>query len=748
RLWTPCAQTSDAGLCTGKRVCTAEGLSACDAAIPVPEVCNGLDEDCDGEVDEPALQEGVYVPVCDDGKPCTQDACLGQAGCDHVSLTGGECTDGDACTAGDHCVQGTCTGQAVTCDDGNPCTDDSCDGLGGCLAAPNAADCDDGDPCTAGDHCAAGICAGEAVDCQCQDDDDCAVLEDGDVCNGTLVCATDLVPHLCILEPGSQVSCPEPPAGPDALCLSATCDPLTGTCGFVPANEGKACEDGNACTFGDLCGDGNCEAGPLLACADGNPCTDDSCLPASGCSFLPNAAPCTDQNPCTNGDHCAGGACAHTSVTACNDGNPCTTDSCNPSTGGCLFIVNQEPCNDGNTCTTGDHCHLGDCIAGGTLPCSDGNVCTDDACHPATGCTFTPNAAPCTDLNPCSLGDHCQNGWCLPTSFENCNDLNVCTNDTCTATGACLHTPNAATCNDGDACTVTDQCAGGECLGTGSLACSDGNVCTDDACLPAVGCTFTVNSAPCDDGNACTPSSQCVQGACLGSGTASCSDGNPCTSDTCDPQAGCQSVPAAGPCSDGNACTVGDQCAGGLCQGTGSLSCNDGKPCTADACDPLLGCVAPLVPNCCGNGLVEAGESCDDGNLAAGDGCDGQCALESSGCVKLGVDVRTLEQPPSDWQLGYCNSAYCEDTPTVIPAGWHIATIAEVAHLATYVKFGSCAAYGICGSYWYGGGVLTSGCSMLHYTCPTGGCTAYTSHCYTQVLLIRDGKDGTCHTGP
>ena len=103
-----------------------------------------------------------------------------------------------------------------------------------------------------------------------------------------------------------------------------------------------------------------------------------------------------------------------------------------------------------------------------------------------------------------------------------------------------------------------------------------------------------------------------------------------------------------------------------------------------------------------------------------------------------------LEQPPSSWQLGYCQTL-CENTPTVIPAGWHIATIAEVAHLSQVVQFGSCAAYGICGSYWHGGGVLTSNCTMLHYTCTTGGCTAYTSHCYTQVMLIKDGKDGTCH---
>ena len=163
----------------------------------------------------------------------------------------------------------------------------------------------------------------------------------------------------------------------------------------------------------------------------------------------------------------------------------------------------------------------------------------------------------------------------------------------------------------------------------------------------------------------------------------------------------------AAPCDDGDICTVTDVCAGGICTGSG----------------------APV---------------CDDGDQEPGDGCDELCHTEAGGCVVLGVDVRTLEQGPEDWQLGSCSSQYCENTPTVIPAGWHIATIEEVAHLVQFVEFGSCGAYGICGSYWYGGSVLTGDCTMLHYTCTAGGCTAYTDHCYTQVMLIRDGKDGTC----
>ena len=48
------------------------------------------------------------------------------------------------------------------CDDGNVCTDDTCD-AGTCVATPNTSPCDDGLACTAGDVCSAGVCGGGDV---------------------------------------------------------------------------------------------------------------------------------------------------------------------------------------------------------------------------------------------------------------------------------------------------------------------------------------------------------------------------------------------------------------------------------------------------------------------------------------------------------------------------------------------------------------------------------------------------------
>ncbi len=100
--------------------------------------------------------------VCDDGSPCTSDSCDIKLGCTTVNLAQGlTCTDGNACTQGDACAGSLCVGKAANCDDGNPCTTDSCDSKLGCLATPLSGPvCDDGNPCTNNDVCNVGLCKG------------------------------------------------------------------------------------------------------------------------------------------------------------------------------------------------------------------------------------------------------------------------------------------------------------------------------------------------------------------------------------------------------------------------------------------------------------------------------------------------------------------------------------------------------------------------------------------------------------
>ena len=55
----PCTEDNAFGSCPGKEVCGAEDGLVCSAATPVAELCDGLDNNCNGEVDEGfALQVG------------------------------------------------------------------------------------------------------------------------------------------------------------------------------------------------------------------------------------------------------------------------------------------------------------------------------------------------------------------------------------------------------------------------------------------------------------------------------------------------------------------------------------------------------------------------------------------------------------------------------------------------------------------------------------------------------------------
>ncbi len=64
---TTCAVSSTAGSCAGVRGCSAAGLSVCDAPMPVAETCNGADENCNGLTDEGfADQDGDAVADCVD----------------------------------------------------------------------------------------------------------------------------------------------------------------------------------------------------------------------------------------------------------------------------------------------------------------------------------------------------------------------------------------------------------------------------------------------------------------------------------------------------------------------------------------------------------------------------------------------------------------------------------------------------------------------------------------------------------
>ncbi len=72
----PCAVSNDLGTCHGMTYCAGVDGWLCDAAEPQPEMCNGLDDDCNGGIDDPfvdAVGRYVHVEHCGAcGKDCAK----------------------------------------------------------------------------------------------------------------------------------------------------------------------------------------------------------------------------------------------------------------------------------------------------------------------------------------------------------------------------------------------------------------------------------------------------------------------------------------------------------------------------------------------------------------------------------------------------------------------------------------------------------------------------------------------------
>ncbi|MSP93626.1 MAG: hypothetical protein EXR79_17840 [Myxococcales bacterium] len=94
--------------------------------------------------------------TCDDGDYCSNDTCdAGDGTCTHVAMAGLTCTDDNACTASDACSNGACVpGATVLCDDKNPCTTETCDKVKGCSYTTMK----DGVECGSGLVCKVGKC--------------------------------------------------------------------------------------------------------------------------------------------------------------------------------------------------------------------------------------------------------------------------------------------------------------------------------------------------------------------------------------------------------------------------------------------------------------------------------------------------------------------------------------------------------------------------------------------------------------
>ncbi len=423
------------GDCDDDNTCTDDycGAGTC--------VYNPLDIPCDDG--DPCTigdqcQEGACVATdkdCDDLNPCTDDACDEAGSCAYTNNTM-ECNDEDPCTEPDICSEGECLGFPKDCEDENPCTKDSCSDAGVCDHDPvamNGEPCYDGNPCT-DDTCSGGGCVGtlkpledlEELDCLCAEDLDCEDLEDGDICNGTLVC-TKVQPEdpegVCVVDAATILSCED-----DTDCTVDDCDPLSG-CTFTPDDD--FCDDDNLCTADACDPEDDCQhdfSADPTPCDDLNPCTDDACVEEIGCQNAFNTLPCDDLDVCTEGDACAEGVCVGLGEKDCVDDDLCTDDLCD-AVEGCQNPFNTVPCDDEDVCTENDVCAEGTCAGPDAKDCDDPVACTVDTCDPLSGCSHV------TDDDLCADQGECQDGVCDLT--QGCSLLDVDDYTPCSE-GICL----------------------------------------------------------------------------------------------------------------------------------------------------------------------------------------------------------------------------------------------------------------------------------------------------------------------
>lgn len=307
------------GVCAeGVQQCTDGGSLSCVPVVPSStEVCNAVDDDCNGTVDDGS---GLCATdfVCDHGT------------CVHA-CNGGEfaCNGGLACSADGFCVDPACA--TVTCPAGSVCH-------AGVCRAP----CD-GVTCPFGSVCRIDRCVDPCATVTCPSGQSC----DAGVCRESCTCSPCATGLSCDATSGR--------------CLDPAC--ATTTCGAGTHCAGGTCVDdcaGATCPPGQLCTAGGCVADPCasVTCTGGMVCSGGTCVdPCAGVTCpsgqICEAGACVVDLcagvTCPAGSHCVGGSCALDGVDGGAGGGDAGAGGLDggrgtPSgAGGCCSVIGNTP---------------------------------------------------------------------------------------------------------------------------------------------------------------------------------------------------------------------------------------------------------------------------------------------------------------------------------------------------------------------------------------------------------------------
>lgn len=676
------SSTCGVGACasSGQQSCIDGAVSdSCQPREPLLDdnTCNGLDDDCDGGVDEDYV---VAATSC------------GRGTCQRTGVM--LCSDGathDSCEPGvASLLDETCNGRDDDCDgrvDENYVPAHVSCGTGACTAVGSTA-CIDGQitsSCVAGTGTSDVVCNG--IDDDCDGDADEDAVAEPTVC-GVGACASAGV-RTCANGAPSDSCIPGMPAAADSVCngIDEDCD-------------GRADED--YAPLATYCGVGVCAASGDSACVNAQ--TVDSCAPHPPAASDAN---CDERDDDCDGNSdegylgidtgCGIGACRAMGRTICVHG--VVADSCSPG----LAELDDATCNGvDDDCGGADdedfealmtQCGVGACLRSGLVDCVNGQL--SNTCQPgiagATDATCDATDDDCDGIDDEDYQSHatqCGIGACSATGSTLCQagtEIDTCTNGQSTMLDAVCDG------RDEDCDGIVDenyvpqatQCGVGACAVVGQMLCVGGVLstqCTPGTPVEATDATCDGVDQDCDgqlDEDYVSVLTMCGTGVCAGMGDLRCVNGS--VVDSCVTRPSCEAN-----CDDGS---DDDQdgfvdCRDSDCAGHCELYCADGMDddgdgaldCADTDCAGQTGC----VPEICGNSLDDDGDGlidCADlGDCAGAAACppvppsasDVAPALDPAATSSLLDRVNFLFSGPDPIQLGVVPGTIIEERTSLI----------------------------------------------------------------------------------